>query len=338
MPQFQQGHALLIGVADYRDPGLKLPKPITVADAQGVADALMNPAVAAYPPDQVYLLPNAGRRATRDELVRALEQLAKQVAPTDTAFIFFCGHGLLGEDGEYYFTTEDTALTTGNRVKAGTGLSRTNLLELLRAVKAQKLLFVINACFSGHVGPTLAPGGIVGAPPSSTLGTEILGAGEGRALITASRPTQYSYFTSQDDNTYFGQALIGGLRGGAQGSGGYIGLYELYQHLYARVRSTTGNRQDPMLTILEGVGPFPLAFHEGGASRDSEPRGDPKDSTGGRGGRGGQAVCCPGNRARDSGIQHPGTRRCDDWSEPQADRLRLAKQDGKRLVRRRGRR
>lgn len=217
-------------------------------------------------------IPDGGTHATKAEVIQALEQFAGRVGSADTAFIFFCGHGVLGEDGEYYFTTQDTVLTSGNLVKAGTGLSKTKLLELLRAVKARKLIFVINACFSGHVSPTLAPTeGVVGAPPSSTLGVEVLGAGEGRALITASRPTQYSYFSSQDDNTYFGQALIDGLRGGAPGRGGYIGLYELYQHLYTSVRSKTGNRQDPMLTILEGVGPFPLALHEGGQLGSLDP-------------------------------------------------------------------
>ena len=103
------------------------------------------------------------------------------------------------------------------------------------------------------------------APPSSTLGAEILGTGEGRALITASRPTQYSYFISQDANTFFGQALIGGLRGKAAGHGGCVGLYELYQHIYESVRSKSGGNQDPMLTIVDGVGPFPVALHQGGS-------------------------------------------------------------------------
>src|SRR4051794_1925538 len=116
MPFFQQGHALVIGVADYQDPGLRLPKPMTVADAKGIADALKDPSVGAYPPDQVRLIPDQGRRATREEVIQALKQLAGRTTPTDTAFLFFCGHGVLGEDGRYYLTTQDTVLTAGKRV------------------------------------------------------------------------------------------------------------------------------------------------------------------------------------------------------------------------------
>ncbi len=152
---FSKG-GLVIGVSDYEDPGLKLAKPITLADAKGVAEALHDPTVAAYPAGQVRLIPEQGTRATRVEVVKAFEQFAGQVKPDDTAFIFYCGHGVLGETGEYYLTTEDTVLNTHGRVKEGTGIAKLELLKLLTEVKAQKVLFIINACFSGHVGGTLS--------------------------------------------------------------------------------------------------------------------------------------------------------------------------------------
>ena len=51
-------------------------------------------------------------------------------------------------------------------------------------------------------------------------------------------------------------------------SGGYIGLFELYQAVYARVHATSDGRQEPVLTILQGVGPFPVALYLG-ASPDT---------------------------------------------------------------------
>ena len=156
MPLFQHGHALTIGVADYQDSALALTKAITVADAQGVAHALQDPTIGAYPPGQMEAVPADGARATKVEVIKAFEQFAGRVGSADTALIFYCGHGVLGEDGEYYLTTQDTILTPGSLVKAGTGLAKTKLLELLRAIKAQKILIVINACFSGHIGAALS--------------------------------------------------------------------------------------------------------------------------------------------------------------------------------------
>jgi hypothetical protein len=266
MTLFGQGHALAVGVGDYKEPVLKAP--ITVSDAEGVAVALADPAVGAYHPEHVRLLHND--RATRADLIAALEGLAERASSADTVFVFFCGHGILGEDGLYYFTTQDTVLTASNLVKAGTGLSGPEILGLLRAIPAQKLLFVINACFSGHVSPALSPAEPrLGSPPSAALGVEVLATGEGRALITASRPTQYSYYRKDQSNTYFGRALIDGLRGkGVPNSGGYIGLYELYQHVYRKVHESSAGEQEPVLTILQGVGPFPIALYAG-SSPDS---------------------------------------------------------------------
>src|SRR5262249_348715 len=55
-----------------------------------------------------------------------------------------------------------------------------------------------------------------------------------------------------------------GLRGRAAGEG-MIGLYELYQYIYATVHSATAGGQEPVLTLLQGVGPFPVALNAGGS-------------------------------------------------------------------------
>lgn len=275
MSLFTQGHALVIGVGAYQDPEWRAP--ITVRDAEGVAEALKDPAIGAYPPDQVTLLCN--EQATRAGVTTALEKLAQQVKKRDTVFIFFAGHGALGDDGEYYFGTQDTVFMPNNRIKAGTGLSAPELITRLRAIEARKLLFVINACFSGYVSPTLGDKDkekdqekALGAAPSATLGVEILGTGEGRALITASRPSQFSHYLPKAQHTFFGQALIDGLRGqGVPNSSGYIGLFELYHHLYRHVKEAAWRvfcLQEPMLTLLQGVGPFPVAFYPGATSHN----------------------------------------------------------------------
>lgn len=48
MAIFPHGRALVIGVGSYQNP--KWNAPITIADAQAVADALQDPAISAYPP------------------------------------------------------------------------------------------------------------------------------------------------------------------------------------------------------------------------------------------------------------------------------------------------
>jgi hypothetical protein len=270
MARFQHGQALLIGIGDYQDEGLKLPALITAADARGLADALRDPKVGAYPDSQVRLPRDA--ETTRDGVLAALEQFTTEVKTEDTAFIFFCGHGVLDEEGTYTFTTRDTRLTPGKKAVKGTGVSAPQFLGLLRKVKASKLLCILNACFSGHVSATLAPPDVVGAPPAATLGVEVLSTGAGRVVLTASRPSQFSFYNKDQPYTYFGRALIDGLRGqGVVGAGGYVGLYELYQHVYDTVKATASGAQEPVLNVVQGIGPFPVALYPGASSGSLAP-------------------------------------------------------------------
>ena len=50
-----------------------------------------------------------------------------------------------------------------------------------------------------------------------------------------------------------------------------MGLYELYQRVYEDVRSRSGGNQEPVLTIVNGVGPFPVALHQGGTLGPLDP-------------------------------------------------------------------
>jgi hypothetical protein len=265
MSEFAQGHALVIGVGDYQDARWRAP--ITVKDAEGMVDALTAPSVSGYPDRQVLRMYN--ERATRQGVIEGLRRLARDAQQDSTVIIFFAGHGALGDDGSYYFATQDTVFTPDQKIQAGTGLSSAELLDLLRAIQAQKLLFIINACFSGHLQDfaSLGAQASLGAPPSSSFNAAVLATGEGRAIISASRPSQFSYYKQTADYTYFGQALIDGLRGqDVANSDGYIGLYELYQKIYRQVTATVagiGGAQEPVLTILQNVGPFPVAHYPG---------------------------------------------------------------------------
>ena len=61
-----------------------------------------------------------------------------------TVLLFYSGHGLAGADGNYHLTTYDTKIEN-KRVLPGSGISEQELLEKLRAIKAKRLLLIVNA-------------------------------------------------------------------------------------------------------------------------------------------------------------------------------------------------
>jgi hypothetical protein len=270
---FTRGYALIIGVGSYRfAPHLNVP--ITAADAEAVATALRDPRLCGYPDANVTLLANEG--ATRDGVLAALRTLAQRTTPADTILLLYSGHGEYSADGVYALTTHDTRFDTGGKVVTGAAVSQTDLITALRAIPAQRVLVLINACHAGELSPTLGAGqpAVVGQPFPQQTTDALLATGSGRIIITACREQQVAYI-GPGPLTIFAQALTDGLRGqGVSGRAGFISAFDLYTHLYFAVREAVEQRvppalrqqhgpQEPELTVLKGVGPFAVALFRG---------------------------------------------------------------------------
>jgi len=267
---FHKGHALVVGVGKYSNI-LGADVPIAVTDALTVADILKDPTTCGYPPEQVRVLTNEA--ATRAATLTALDELAKQTGEGDTVFLFYCGHGALGEDGNYYFVNHDTQINQG-KVIPGTGVSEAEFIEKLRAIKTERILVTLNTCYSGQISPSLSIEGEgnafqVSTPPQTTS-SAILATGKGRIIITAAREDQRSYI-GKGQQSFFTQALTDALRGkGVTNHRGFISAFELYEYVYETVfeavEKQIKEKQEPELTVLKGVGPFAVALYKGSSS------------------------------------------------------------------------
>jgi hypothetical protein len=269
---FNHAHALIIGIGSYQhQPSKNVPS--TVADAQELAKVLRDPIYCGYPENQVTLLSDSS--ATRASILSALDDLADRINPEDTLLLFYSGHGDYSADGVYQLTTHDTQLEQGH-VKTGTAISQTELLDKLRLIPASRLVILINACHAGEISQVLGPDQqpFTGQPLPQQTAEALLSTGEGRIIITACRSGQASYI-GQGSLTIFAQALTDGLRGQAfSGRAGYISVFDLYTHLYFTIEEKVerlipaplrqGKKmQEPELTILKGVGPYPIALYRG---------------------------------------------------------------------------
>lgn len=262
---FENGHALVIGGGKYRYMS-QYNVPIGAADAEALAATLQDEARCGYPAGQVTLLHN--EQATRAAVLKTLDGLAGKLGADSTLFLFFVGHGVYGTDGNYHLTTYDSKLQD-KQVVAGTGVSETELLERLRKVKAKRMLLVINACHSGELSPNLGiddrQAGLSSEPPPQKLSDALLSTGEGRITIAACRPEQKSWIGS-GKLSIFTQALVDGLKGAAPNNKGYISAFGLYEYVYFTTKEAAealGQTQEAELTVLKGVGPFPVALYHG---------------------------------------------------------------------------
>ncbi|MFV9504208.1 MAG: caspase family protein [Oscillochloridaceae bacterium umkhey_bin13] len=229
---FSYGHALIIGVGQYRDPAI--PRVATTAnDARAIGELLRDPQLAAYPASQVRVLLDA--QATRTAILDALDELAQRAAG-GTALIFFAGHGELSGD-EYVLLPFDAEL---GRL-AATGINAARFHHGVAQVRAQakRLLVLLNCCHAGGVGDAVLDadsGTLQGASPPPAF-YRPLAVGSGQVVIASSRPTQKSGAISRQhpQHTPFGAQLLAALRGSAPGSGPAIGVFELFAALRTSV-------------------------------------------------------------------------------------------------------
>lgn len=273
MPGFPQGHALVIGVGQYADTSWNVPT--ATRDAEGLTAVLRDPGTAGYDPRNVELLIDG--QANRARVLTALDQLANRSRAESVVLISFTCHGAPGVSDAYRLATTDAVFTATGAITSETGISIAELGRTLRAIPARRVLLIVNACFAGHLGPRLTAGGIAADEPLAGFGAmlpdeasnELANSGEGgRAILAAGKPDQRSYFLDSGENSFFGQALISGLQGGAGSrSSSSIGLFELYEYIYRDVlgaaRRRVGALQEPTMTLLQGVGPFPVASYMG---------------------------------------------------------------------------
>jgi hypothetical protein len=276
---FEQGYALIIGVGSYQQ-SQERNVPMTVADGQIVADILKDSELCGYPSEQVMPLHDAS--ATRQNILTALDSLAAKVTTKDTVLLFYSGHGEYDTSGNYVLTTHDTRWN-GTKVAPGTAISQVELLDKLRAIKAERVLLIFNACHAGMISPVLGEGKkpYTGSTVPNQTANALLSTGSGRVIITACRENQFS-FIGGGERTIFAQALADGLRGAGEeiyNRGGTISVFDLYTHLYdtvkkqvatlldAETRKNYGDgQQEPELTVLKGVGPFAVALYRGAST------------------------------------------------------------------------
>lgn len=264
---FDKGYALVIGVGSYTYiPNVNIP--ISVTDAKAVSDLLCNKNLCGYPPEQVTLLYD--KTSSRESILYTLEVLAKKTTEESTVLLYYCGHGEYGTDGNYYLTTSDTKAFKGKVVK-GTGICESELLDKLRIIPAKRLLLLFNSCHSGEISPELGIFSIEnsfgGANLPKIINEAILSSGEGRIIITACRPEQKSWIGT-GKLSIFTQALVDGMggKGYIANNNGYISAFSLYEHIYLFVKDAVaklGKAQDPELTVIKGIGPFPVSLYRG---------------------------------------------------------------------------
>lgn len=180
--QFVSGHAVIVGV------GADLPT--TVQDAEGLGKILCDPERCAYPPDQVRVLTNG--KSTRGQVLTALDRLVEVAAEDATVVIYYSGHGY--EVGTP-IGTEYFLMPYGYDVKnlPGTAIRGAELTPRIRAIRARRVLLLLDCCHAGGLDPSRSPGVQLTKAPLPAEAQQLLAEGRGLVLVASSRASEKSF-------------------------------------------------------------------------------------------------------------------------------------------------
>lgn len=178
-------YGLVIGIDTYEDPEV-VDLDNTISDAELVHRTLLDHYT--FEPENLTLLKNP----SREEIVYALDDLAKRVTPDDNVLIFYAGHGFWDERSNvgYWLPSDAYMSNTANWFRNST------LVDYLKIIDSKHTLLITDACFAGSIFKTRS----AFAKPDRAY--EVLYEQSSRKAMTSGALTEVP------DNSYFTRYLV----------------------------------------------------------------------------------------------------------------------------------
>lgn len=233
--------ALLIGVSEY-EPGLN-PLPGAVKDIAAMQQVLQHPDLGGFA-EYVKVLKNPDRQVIEEEI----ENLFVGRQKDDLVLLFFSGHGIKDDRGRLYLTTRKTRKTLQGELIRSTAVSASFVHESMLRSRSRRQVVILDCCFSGAFAEGLS------AKDDGTVDIRTQLGGEGRAVLTSSSSTQYSFELQGSDLSLYTRYLIEGIQTGAadQDEDGIVSIGELHEYAGQKVREIKPEMKPEIYPSREG--------------------------------------------------------------------------------------
>ncbi|MEO1350945.1 MAG: caspase family protein [Cyanobacteria bacterium J06635_15] len=227
--------ALLIAVSKYQS-GFQ-PLAAAVEDVQAMKEALRHERIAGFDIADIQTLVNPDPQKMREEIAILFTNRAKD----DLLVLYFSGHGFTDDRGNFYLTTPSTK----RDLPQATSISASYIHSLMEDSRSKQQVVVLDCCFSGAFSKGMTAKG-------ETTNIERQLGGQGRAVLTSSSSTEYSFEQKESDLSVYTHYLIEGLKTGAADldGDGVISVDELHDYTRQKVQEAAP-AMDPKIYLAE---------------------------------------------------------------------------------------
>ena len=240
-------YLLSIGVSKYEQSQYSLD--YAHKDAEGIASVLDRQAGKLY--RKIHKRVLIDHKATQNDILDGLDWILKESTQKDLSVIFVAGHGLKDDRGNYYFLPYDGHPDKLRR----TGVKWFDFQDVLSSLPS-KVIFLVDTCHSGDI-----TGKRRGLEDMTSALRELVNAGSGVVVMTASTGKESSQERPGWGHGAFTKALIEGLDGKADFNGDQtVDVKELDLYISNRVKELTEGGQHPTTEIPRTMPNFPLVY------------------------------------------------------------------------------
>ena len=191
--------------------------------------------------------------ANRSNILDGLEWIQRETTSRDVAMIFFAGHGVNDNTGNFFYMPVEA---DPDRLRS----TCVNYVEIKQSVAAiaGKVILFMDACHSGGV---MGNSGRRSMSNVDGLVNELASAENGAIVFTSSTGRQYSLENPDWNNGAFTKALLEGIDGKADlFKRQSISIKTLDVYITQRVKELTGGQQAPTTIIPGSIPDFPIAI------------------------------------------------------------------------------
>lgn len=246
----REKYALVIGIGEFKDPAIPHLQ-FAAKDAEDLAAVLEDPRYGRFKPQNVTVLTN--QRATRANILNALQDLFLKAQEDDLVFMYVSSHGSQKQTekgllGVGYIVTYDT-MVKNIWVDA---LDYEGFSQKAAVLRARRKVIFLDTCFSGQASTGSKALSIegVGVDPATA---RLFLSGEGTYVITSSKDNERSYESDALKNSYFTYYLMEALRRSEKEPLSVKQVFDLVAHqVPAAVAREKQSFQHPQIVPTEG--------------------------------------------------------------------------------------
>jgi hypothetical protein len=251
-------YLMAVGINEYENPAMNLN--YARADARAFSKAIQESGRSIFTDIRVRTL--FDRQATRENILKALEEVAAKARPEDVFLFYYAGHGSMVENHFYFIPTENVSLYQKERL-ANESIPAEAIQQKFSHIPALKQVVILDACQSGGSAGILAQRGAGEEKAMAQLSRS-----SGVHVLAAAGSEQFATEVGSLGHGLFTYAILRALDGGADGAphDGSVTVYELKAYLNNQVPELSDKHKgSPQWPYTFSIGhDFPLVRRKSG--------------------------------------------------------------------------